>query len=69
LCGVTAALVFYAGLARVRASQASVLTLMEPLVAVIVGALVWHEVPGPWALVGGALVLGGAALIVTAPES
>lgn len=67
--GAIPILVFYRGLALVPASQASVLTLCEPLVAVVVGAAVWGEVLGPLALVGGALVLAGAALIGTSRGS
>lgn len=59
-------IMFYVGLARIPVSQASVLTLCEPLVAVLVGAVAFQELPGPLALLGGLLVVGAAALIASA---
>jgi DME family drug/metabolite transporter len=52
------------GLARVPASAASVLTLLEPLVAVSLGVLVWKEHVGLAGLLGAALLLGGAWLVL-----
>jgi DME family drug/metabolite transporter len=65
--GTLPLVMFYVGLARTPVSQASVLTLCEPLVAVLVGVVAWNEVPGAIALVGGALVVGGAGVIALAP--
>jgi drug/metabolite transporter (DMT)-like permease len=56
--GAMSGVVFIAGLTRIGASRAAVLTFAEPLVAVSVGVLVWHEPLRPLAVVGGALVLG-----------
>lgn len=64
--GAVPLILFYVGLQRTPVSQASVLTLCEPLVAVIVGAVAFHEVPGPLALLGALLVVAGAAMIATA---
>jgi len=64
--GALAGLLFVWGLRRVRASQASPLTLLEPLVAVILGATVFHETLAPTAMLGGALILFGAGLVVSA---
>lgn len=66
--GAIPLVMFYVGLARTPVSQASVLTLCEPLVAVGVGVLAWNEVPGVIALVGGALVVCGAAMIALAQD-
>lgn len=66
VCGSLPLLLFYAGLARLQASQVSVLTLVEPLVAVMVGVVVWGEPLVLLSVVGGALVLGGAFLIARA---
>lgn len=66
--GTVPLVMFYVGLARTPVSQASVLTLCEPLVAVFVGVVAWHEVPGALALLGGALVVGGAGVIALAPS-
>lgn len=63
LFGALPLVMFYRGLASTPASQASVLTFCEPLVAVLVGATVWGEVLGPLALGGGMLVLAAAAVI------
>lgn len=60
LVGVSAAVLFVRGLARVPAEHASVLTLIEPVTAVAVGAFAFGERPGAGALAGGALVLGVA---------
>lgn len=56
VCGALALLTFYRGLSLLPASQASVLTLVEPLTAVIVGVVVWHEPLTPGIVVGGLLV-------------
>lgn len=69
VCGSLPTVLFYAGLARIAASQASVLTLVEPLVAVCVGIVVWHEALHPLGVVGAACVLGGAFLITRAARA
>jgi drug/metabolite transporter (DMT)-like permease len=52
------------------AAHASTLTLLEPLVGVLLGAAVFGEPLGVPAIVGGALILGGAYAVVTqAPAS
>lgn len=56
VCGALALLTFYRGLSLLPASQASVLTLVEPLTAVIVGVVVWHEPLTAGIVVGGLLV-------------
>jgi drug/metabolite transporter, DME family len=56
--GAVSGVVFVVGLGRIGSARAAVLTFAEPLVAVIVGALVWHEPLRPLAIAGGALVLG-----------
>jgi drug/metabolite transporter (DMT)-like permease len=56
--GALSGIVFIAGLARIGAARSAVLTFAEPLVAVAVGALVWHEPLRPLAAFGGVLVLG-----------
>ena len=56
--GSIAGVAFTLGLLRIGSARAAVLTFIEPVVAVGVGAAVWHEPLSPIALVGGALVLG-----------
>lgn len=63
--GALAGLAFVWGLRRMPAAHASTLTLLEPLVAVIVGALVFDEDLGLRAVAGGALILTGAVTIMT----
>jgi drug/metabolite transporter (DMT)-like permease len=63
--GALGGLLFVWGLRRVAASHASVLTLLEPFVAVLLAAAIMGERIGPVSLLGGALILGGALLVVT----
>lgn len=55
--GTVSGIVFVIGLQRIGAERASILTFVEPLVAVMVGVLVWDEPVRPLAIAGGALVL------------
>ncbi|HEX8113807.1 MAG TPA: EamA family transporter, partial [Kofleriaceae bacterium] len=56
--GAASGVAFTVGLIRVGSARAAVLTFIEPLVAVGVGAAVWGEPLSPLAVVGGTLVLG-----------
>lgn len=56
--GVTAGALYYWGLRRVDASRATVLSLLEPTVAVLIGVVVWKEIPGPAAALGALLIVG-----------
>ncbi|MEO5987379.1 MAG: DMT family transporter [Candidatus Eisenbacteria bacterium] len=53
---------FYAGLRRLQASEASILATTEPLVAVVAAALFLNERLAPWQMVGAGLVLTSAVL-------
>lgn len=64
--GALGGLLFVWGLRRIAASHASVLTLLEPFVAVLLAAAIMGESLGIVAFVGGALILGGAVMVVTA---
>jgi drug/metabolite transporter (DMT)-like permease len=63
--GALAGLAFVWGLGHVPASHAGALTLLEPLIAVLLGAVAYGEVVGPIGAVGGALILVGAAIVVS----
>lgn len=63
LPGTLAGIVFSRGLARTGAARAAILTFAEPLVAVLVGALVWDEALHPLAAVGGAMILGAGGYV------
>ncbi len=55
------------GLRRVPASQAGIFVNLEPLVGAILGVFVLHESLGASALVGGALIVGGAVYFSRKP--
>jgi drug/metabolite transporter (DMT)-like permease len=63
--GALGGLLFVWGLRRIAASHASVLTLLEPFVAVLLAAAVMGERIGIVSVFGGALILAGAVLVVT----
>lgn len=58
MLGAGAGIVFSVGLTRIGSARTAVLTFIEPIVAVAVGAFVWDEPLHPIAVLGGALVLG-----------
>ncbi len=58
---------FARGLNGVTAVEASLLMLLEPVLNPIWTYLVVRERPGPWALAGGAIVLGATAWRTLAP--
>lgn len=62
--GAIGGLAFVWGLRRIAASHASILTLLEPFVAVVVGAAFLGQGVGLVSVVGGALILTGAMLAV-----
>ncbi len=66
--GALGGLMFVWGLRRIAASHASVLTLIEPFVAVIAAALFLRQSLRLGQLVGGVLILVGAVLVVTQKE-
>jgi drug/metabolite transporter (DMT)-like permease len=65
--GALAGLFFVWGLRRVPASRASTLTLLEPLVAVLIGVAIYGERVGIAGLLGGGLILLGAGLVISRP--
>ncbi len=62
--GATCGLLFVWGLRRIPASHASVLALLEPLVAVALAAVVIRETLGLVPVLGAAAILAGAALAI-----
>ena len=66
--GTIAGLMFTWGLRRIDASQASVLTLLEPLVAVALGVALLGQGVGFLGLLGSALILIGAAFVIVPPR-
>lgn len=68
LAGAGGGALFFHGLSLIPSQRAAVLSYLEPLVASVVGALVFGEALGPLGLVGGALILGGGALVALTPS-
>ena len=64
--GALGGLTFVWGLRRIAASHASILTLLEPFVAVVLAALFLGQGLGQGQLLGGSLILTGAVLVITA---
>lgn len=56
--GAASGVAFSLGLLRIGSARAAILTFIEPLVAVLVGAVVWREPFHPVGMLGGVLVLG-----------
>ena len=54
---------FFAGLSRIGAGPASILSTVEPAATVVLGAVFLGEPVGPAVVVGGTLVLLGAGLV------
>jgi drug/metabolite transporter (DMT)-like permease len=65
--GAMAGIAFVWGLRRMPAAHASMLTLLEPLIAVLIGAIVFGEAMGPRTIAGAGLILVGAAAVMTQP--
>jgi drug/metabolite transporter (DMT)-like permease len=68
VCGAVPCVLFFWGLPHTSASRASILTLCEPTVAVLVGALVWQEPLGAASLAGAFCILGAGAIIAKTEE-
>lgn len=64
---VIAITLFFAGLARIGATRASTLSTVEPVVTVLLAALLLDERIAPLQVCGGALILGAVLLLARAP--
>lgn len=67
--GALAGALFVGGLVRVDATRASVLMLLEPVSAMLIGVLIWKEAPSAIGGVGAVLVLAAAWIVARAPLS
>lgn len=65
--GVALAL-FFAALPRLGASRTAVVSTLEPVSTLVLAGIVLGEWPGPAGLVGGALIVGAAALVALTPR-
>ena len=66
VCTALAFLLFFALIAEVGPVEATVITYVNPAVAVLLGAVFLHEHITVWTLVGFALILGGSFLATRA---
>jgi drug/metabolite transporter (DMT)-like permease len=64
--GAVSGVLFIIGLRRIGAARAAVLTFAEPLVAVVLGAVVYGEPLHPIAAAGGAAILGAGVWVARA---
>jgi len=69
LCTVVAALTFLAGLARVGPADASTISTIEPVVSVVLSAIVIGEDVTGWTVAGGLLVVASVVFISRVPTS
>ncbi len=65
VAGAFACALFYAGISQVTATNASLLCLVEPIVATAIGALLFGEGLRASSALGAVLVVSGAAIAVT----
>lgn len=56
--GAATGVMFAIGLAKIGSARAAVLTFAEPVVAVVIGELVWNEPMSPFGILGGLMVIG-----------
>jgi drug/metabolite transporter (DMT)-like permease len=64
IAGAGASWLFLQGMTKIGPSRAAVLAYVEPLVAISIGALIWHEPLGVSAVLGAALIAGAGLWIV-----
>ena len=69
VCTALGLIVFFQLIAEAGPSRASIITYLNPLVAVIVGVLALHEHVGPTSLAGLLLILAGSWLSTRSPRS
>lgn len=68
VCTVLGLIIFFQLIAEAGASRASIVTYVNPIVAVVAGVLTLHEHVGVMSLVGLLLILGGSWLAAVDPE-
>ncbi|MBL8508447.1 MAG: EamA family transporter, partial [Chitinimonas sp.] len=69
MCSVIAALAFFAGLARVGASEAAMLSTFEPVVTVVLAAGLLGERLSVSQCLGGAVIIAAVLLLAKSPAS
>ena len=70
LCTYLAFLLYYLGLRHVEASRAVLIASLEPVIAVILAAILFDERLTGWAIVGGVMVVSASVLgVLESPSS
>ncbi|MEW6602204.1 MAG: DMT family transporter [Nitrospirota bacterium] len=69
LHSTAAPLLYVQGFRSVKANEAAILGYFEPVSAIILAFIVFHEVPGMTALLGGALIIYSGYLILKARKA
>jgi drug/metabolite transporter (DMT)-like permease len=59
---------YYAGLRRLEASKAGFLLLAEVIGGVVIAAILYHEIPTAWNVVGGVLILASGSIALQEPR-
>lgn len=66
--GVAANVAFAHGIVAIGSARGAVLAFLEPLVACVVGWLVWGETLGPSAVAGGLMIVGAGVMVARASD-
>nr|WP_282434538.1 DMT family transporter [Desulfotomaculum copahuensis] len=64
---VMAIILLYAALTRIEAGRAAIISTLEPVLTVIMSALIFRERLGPWQVTGGLLVLTAIMVLHVKP--
>ena len=68
VCTALAYTLWTEGVSRIRVQHSAILGYLEPLSAPFYALLLLGEWPGPWTLMGGALIIVAGVLVVTLGE-
>lgn len=60
-------LIWYRGVERIGNTRTAIFSNLTPVVAMVAAAVLLHEQPSHWALLGAALTLGGVAIVRSDP--
>lgn len=64
---VMSIILLYAALTRIQAGRAAIISTLEPVLTVVMSALIFHELLGPWQITGGLLVLAAIMVLHVKP--
>jgi drug/metabolite transporter (DMT)-like permease len=69
ICTVLPIAAFFAGLARLGPARASILSTIEPVITILLAALVLGETIGLLQILGGALILSAGVVVGRQPQA